>query len=117
MKVLLINASPHEKGCTETALREVEKTLNEEGIETEIVWSGNNVQGGCMACMSCRKTGKCVKEDIVNQLIPIFEESDGIVIGSPVHFASATGTASCVMDRLFFRFRRRPPYESRRVCG
>jgi multimeric flavodoxin WrbA len=105
MYVLLVNASPHQKGCTYTALCEVEKTLREEGVDTELVWAGNNVQGGCMACMSCRKTGKCVKDDMVNQLIPLFERADDIVIGSPVHFASAAGTAVCVMDRLFYASR------------
>jgi multimeric flavodoxin WrbA len=105
MKVLLVNAGPHQEGCTYTALCEVEKTLREEGVQTELVWAGNDVQGGCMSCMACRKTGRCVKDDVVNRLIPLFEESDGLVIGSPVHFASATGTAACVMDRLFYASR------------
>jgi multimeric flavodoxin WrbA len=105
MKVLLVNASPHQEGCTYTALCEVEKTLREEGVQTELVWAGNKALGGCMSCFVCRETGKCARDDIVNELIPLFEESDGLVIGSPVHFASATGTASCVMDRLFYASR------------
>ncbi|MDR1643044.1 MAG: flavodoxin family protein [Clostridiales bacterium] len=105
MKVLLLNTSPHQQGCTYTALREVEKTLQEGGVETQLIWAGNNVQGGCMSCMVCRKTKKCAKNDIVNDLIPLFEEADGLVIGSPVHFASATGTAACVVDRLFYASR------------
>jgi multimeric flavodoxin WrbA len=105
MKALLINAGPHKSGCTYMALAEVEKSLQEEGVETELIWAGNSAQGGCVSCMACRKTQKCVKDDIVNQLIPIFEESDGLVIGSPVHFASATGTATSLMDRLFYACR------------
>jgi multimeric flavodoxin WrbA len=102
VKVLLLNASPHKKGCTYTALNEVTNTLNGDGIETEIVWLGNHTGGGCMACMQCRKTGQCAKNDIVNKIRLRFEAADGLVIGSPVHFAGASGTAVDVMDRLFY---------------
>lgn len=102
MKVLLINGSPNAKGCTYTALSEVEKQLNEQGIETEIVHVGNKDIRGCIGCRKCRTTGKCVFDDIVNETAPKFIEADGIVIGSPVYYASANGTLISFIDRLFY---------------
>ncbi len=102
MKVLLINGSPHAEGCTFTALKEVENTLNQEGIETELIQVGNQPIRGCIACGSCRKTGKCVFDDIVNEIAPKFAACDGIVIGSPVYYASANGTLISFVDRLFY---------------
>ncbi|WP_094605794.1 2-amino-4-deoxychorismate dehydrogenase [Sporomusa silvacetica DSM 10669] len=102
MKVLLINGSPNAKGCTYTALNEVETELNEQGIETEIIHVGNKDIRGCMGCMQCKTTGKCVFDDLVNEVAPKFEQADGIVIGSPVYFASANGTLVSFIDRLFF---------------
>ena len=102
MKVLLINGSPNAKGCTYTALEEVSKTLNQDGIETEIIHVGNKDIRGCIACRKCRANGKCVFNDIVNEVAPKFNECDGIVIGSPVYYASANGTLISFIDRLFY---------------
>jgi len=102
MKVLLINGSPNEIGCTYTALSEVAKTLIEQGIETEIIQVGNKNVRGCIGCRKCKTTGKCVFDDVVNEVAPKFEQADGIVIGSPVYFASANGTLISFLDRLFY---------------
>ena len=101
-KVLLINGSPHEKGCTARALEEVIKTLHEEGIETELVQIGKEAIAGCKACGYCMNMGKCVIKDQVNEVAPKFEEADGLIIGSPVYYASPNGTALAFMDRLFY---------------
>ena len=102
MKVLLINGSPKANGCTATALKEVEKELNKQGIETEIIHVGNKDIRGCIACKSCYKTGKCVFNDLVNEVKPKFEECDGMVIGSPVYYSSPNGTLLSFLDRLFY---------------
>ena len=102
MKVLLINGSPHANGCTYTALCEVEKELNKNDIETEIIHVGNKDIRGCVACGNCRKNGKCVFDDMVNEVAPKFTECDGIVVGSPVYYASANGNLISFMDRLFY---------------
>lgn len=102
MKVLLINGSPNAKGCTYTALNEVAATLNDEGIETEIIQVGNKDIRGCIGCRKCKQTGKCVFNDIVNGIAPKFAECDGIILGSPVYFASANGTLVSFADRLFY---------------
>jgi len=101
MKVLLINGSPHEDGCTNRALKEVASVLNQEGIETIIVNIGNRNIRGCIDCRGCKKIGKCVFDDEVNKVAKIFEEADGLVIGSPVYYASANGTLISFLDRLF----------------
>ena len=101
-KVLLINGSPNAQGCTYTALREVEKSLNKNGVETEIFQIGRAPIQGCIGCRSCAKTGKCVFDDGVNQLAERADEFDGLVIGSPVYFASPNGTLLAFLDRLFF---------------
>lgn len=102
MKVLLINGSPHANGCTYTALCEVEKELNKSDIETEIIHVGNKDIRGCIACGNCRKNSKCVFDDMVNEVAPKFTECDGIVVGSPVYYASANGNLISFMDRLFY---------------
>ena len=102
MKVLLVNGGPHKEGCTYTALQEVAKTLNEEGIDTEIFWVGNKPVGGCIACKKCKETGKCVFNDVVNEFIEKAEEADGFIFGSPVHYAGATGNITAFMDRFFY---------------
>lgn len=102
MKVILINGSPNAKGCTYTALEEVSKTLKSEGIETEIIHVGHKDIRGCIGCRQCKTKGKCVFNDIVNDIAPKFKECDGIVIGSPVYFASANGTLVSFTDRLFY---------------
>jgi multimeric flavodoxin WrbA len=102
MKVLLINGSPHKEGCTYTALKEVASTLQKEGIETEIAWIENKPIGGCIACGTCRKTGKCAFDDVVNRIKEKCEEADGFVFGTPVHYAAASGNMTAFMDRLFY---------------
>lgn len=102
MKVLMINGSPHAKGNTYIALHEMEKIFAEENIETEIVHIGNKDIRGCIACRSCVKSGKCVFDDAVNEIAPKFEVCDGLVIGSPVYYASANATLVAFLTRLFF---------------
>ena len=102
LNVLLINGSPNAKGCTYTALSEVERTLQAEGIATEMVHIGNKDIRGCIACFKCAEQGRCVFNDMVNELAPKFEAADGLVIGSPVYYAGPNGTLTNLMDRLFF---------------
>ena len=102
MKVILVNGSPHEKGCTYTALKEIENTLNNQDIETEIFWLGNKPISGCLGCGSCLKTGKCFINDKVNEFLDKVEEADGFIFGTPVHFASASGMITSFMDRAFY---------------
>lgn len=102
MKAMLVNGSPRPNGCTYTALCELAKTLEQEGIETEIVQAGSKDIRGCIACRSCHKTGKCVFDDVVNEIAPKFAEADALVIGSPVYYASPAGGAISFMDRLFY---------------
>lgn len=102
MKVLLLNGSPHEKGCTYTALSEVARTLEADGVETEILWLGREAGRGCAGCGACGKLGKCVIDDIVNAAAEKARACDGFIIGSPVHYAAASGQATGVMDRLFY---------------
>ena len=98
MKVILINGSPNARGCTYTALSEVAQTLEDEGIETEIIHVGHKDIRGCIGCRKCKTLGKCIFNDIVNEVAPKFKECDGIVIGSPVYFASANGTLISFVD-------------------
>lgn len=102
MKVLTINGSPRLHGCTDRALREIERVLNEIGIETERVNIGNVAVRGCIACNYCREHGKCVFNDIVNETAPKFKEADGIVVGTPVYYASINGQLGAFLDRLFY---------------
>ena len=102
MKVLMINGSPRAEGNTYVALREMEKIFKEEGIETEILQVGNKAVRGCIACGSCAKNGKCVFDDAVNEAAPKFAECDGLVVGSPVYYASANATLIAFLDRLFY---------------
>lgn len=102
MKVLLICGSPHKEGCTHTALAEVAKTLQEEGIETKEIWIGNKPVGGCTACGGCAGKGKCVFQDVVNEAIAELDSCDGIIVGSPVYYASPNGSLMGFMDRLFY---------------
>lgn len=102
MKVLLVNGSPHKKGCTHTALAEVVKTLNKEGIETDIFWIGIKPLAGCTACRTCAKTGRCMFDDTVNDFLDIAGDADGFIFGSPVHYAAASGAMTSFMDRVFF---------------
>lgn len=102
MKVLIINGSPRKEGNTAVALDEVRKTLEVEGIETETVHVGHKDIHGCIACGKCKETGKCVFSDIVNEVAPKFAEADGLVIGSPVYYASPAGAMLSFLDRLFY---------------
>ena len=102
MKVLLVNGSPHAKGCTYTALNEVAETLNHEGIDTEIFQVGTKPLAGCIACRSCANTGRCVFDDKVNEFLEIAGDFDGYIFGSPVHFAAASGAITSFMDRVFY---------------
>ena len=105
MKVILINGSPNAKGCTYTALREVADTLEKEGLETEIIHVGHKDVRGCIGCRKCGQTGKCVFNDIVNEVAPKFAECDGIVVGSPVYFGGPNGGMLAFLDRLFYSSR------------
>ncbi len=102
MKVILVNGSPHEKGCTYTALCEVETALKNNGIETEIFWVGNKPISGCIGCGACRKLGRCFAIDSVNDFIEKAKSADGFIFGSPVHYAAASGAITSFMDRAFY---------------
>ncbi len=105
MKVMLVNGSPHEKGCTYTALSEVAAALEQEGVETEFFWIGNRPIGGCIGCGACRRTGsgRCVFDgDPVNEFLAKAGEFDGYVFGTPVHYAAASGSMTAFMDRIFY---------------
>lgn len=105
MKVLLINGSPNANGNTATALKEMEKVFAQEGIETEIIHVGHRNIRGCIGCRSCKKTGKCVFDDIVNETAAKFAACDGLVAGSPVYYASANATLVAFLTRLFYSTR------------
>lgn len=102
MKVLIINGSPRVNGNTSVAVREMEKIFAEEGVETEVVQVGNKDIRSCIACGYCGENGKCVFNDIVNELAPKFEEADGLVVASPVYYASANATLIACLTRLFY---------------
>ena len=102
MKILVVNGSPHLKGCTARALDEVIRTLGAEGIETELLQVGSQKIGGCQACRACKRTGKCVIDDIVNEAVEKLREADGLLVGSPVYYASPNGTLLSFLDRLFY---------------
>lgn len=102
MKVLLLNGSPHERGCTYTALSEVARTLEADGVSAEILWLGRDAGAGCSGCGACAKLGRCVVDDVVNTAAEKARSCDGFIIGSPVHYAAASGQATGVMDRLFY---------------
>lgn len=102
MKTLLLNGSPRINGNTSIALAEMVKIFEAEGVETEVIQIGNQDIRGCIACGSCAKNGKCVFDDVVNELAPKFEEADGLVVGTPVYYASANATLVACLDRLFF---------------
>ena len=102
LKVLLLNGSPRTNGNIATALHEMENVFEKEGVEFETIQLGKMDIRGCLACGSCRKTGKCVIDDIVNDLSKKFEEADGLVIGSPVYYGSANGTLMSALQRMFY---------------
>jgi multimeric flavodoxin WrbA len=102
MKVLLVNGSPHEHGCTFTALTEVAQTLENLGVETQLFQLGKKPVPGCLGCFKCQKLQRCVFDDAVNDFTDLARSADGFVFGSPVHFASAAGAITSFMDRAFF---------------
>lgn len=102
MKALIINGSPRLGGNTSIAVNEVEKTLNKNGIETEVIQIGNKDITGCKACEYCHLHGECIKKDIVNEIAKKFEVADALVIATPVYYASANGTLISLLDRLFY---------------
>ena len=102
MKVLMINGSPREGSNTGIALAEAAKVFEAEGVEVETYQVGKDVIRGCVACNGCAKLGKCVFDDVVNELAPKFEQADGLVVGSPVYYASANATVDALLDRLFY---------------
>lgn len=102
MKVLIINGSPRMNGNTTVAVNEMVKVFEKEGVETEVVRIGTMVVRGCIACGTCFKKGQCVFDDVVNELAPKFEAADGLVVASPVYYASANATISACLDRLFY---------------
>ena len=102
MKVLLINGSPHEKGCTYTALSEIAGVLNENGIDTEIFQVGSDPIRGCVGCGGCAGKNRCVFQDQVNVALDKAAKADGFIFGSPVHYASAGGAITSFLDRMFF---------------
>jgi len=102
MKVMMINGSPRAQGNTAAALEEMRKIFDAAGVETELVNIGLKPIRGCIACQKCSQTGRCVFDDIVNETASIFEKSDGLVIGTPVYYASANATTIAYLDRLFY---------------
>lgn len=104
-KILLINGSPHEKGCTYTALQEVAASLETCGMDTELVWIGTQPVAGCIACGKCYDLGRCVFDDKVNDLLARAQEFDGMVVGSPVYYAGPAGQLCAFLDRLFYASR------------
>lgn len=102
MKVVLVNGSPHKKGNTYLALKEVSETLEKNGIETEIFWIGNKAINGCIGCGKCIELKKCIFDDVVNEFIDKYIDCDGFIFGAPVHYASINGAMACFMDRLFY---------------
>ncbi|MDD3335284.1 MAG: flavodoxin family protein [Eubacteriales bacterium] len=111
MKVLLVNGSPREKGCTYTALSEIKNELERDGVEAEIIHIGNEDIRGCIACGSCGKTGRCVFNDAVNRVGAKLAEADGYIFGSPVYYAGIAGQLKSFMDRLFYVYKASMQYK------
>ena len=112
-KVLLLNGSPRANGCTATALKEAAKTLQADGIETEIINVGKEDIHGCIACGFCEKNSRCVFNDLVNEVSAKLEKADGLIVGSPVYYSSPNGTIISFMDRLFYS----APYDMHMKVG
>ncbi|MBQ8161091.1 MAG: flavodoxin family protein [Clostridia bacterium] len=113
MKVLLVNGSPHIKGCTYTALHEIAEALTQEGIETEVYWIGNQPISGCIGCYQCGKKQRCVFDDQVNEFTALAEGFDGFIFGSPVFYSGMNGSLMSFMDRVFFSASARSPHPFR----
>ena len=104
MKVALLNGSPHKNGCTNRALEEIAATLAEEGIESEILWIGHDAVHGCQACGGCTRKGegRCIFDDVANEINAAFEAADGIIVGSPVYYAGMNGALHAALDRVYY---------------
>ena len=102
MKVMLVNGSPHKQGNTYRSLVEIANTLKEEGVDSEIFWIGGKPIAGCQGCGACRKLGRCVINDVVNEFLAVSGDFDGFIFGSPVHWAGASGAMTSCMDRIFY---------------
>ena len=113
MKVMLVNGSPHQNGCTFTALSEVSDTLRQEGIDSDIYWIGNKPIGGCIGCFQCAKMQKCIFDDKVNEFTKLAAEYDGFIFGSPVYFSGMNGNLMSFMDRAFFSASAQEPHPFR----
>jgi multimeric flavodoxin WrbA len=113
MKVLLVNGSPHESGCTNEALSVIAETLKSEGIESLIYWIGNKPIGGCIACYGCSGKGRCVFDDSVNEFTEMAKEYDGFIFGSPVYYSGMNGSLMSFMDRVFFSAAAKEPHPFR----
>ena len=111
MKVVMINSSPHEYGCTYTALNEIAQELSKQGVEIEILHIGKEAIHACTACGQCRKLGKCVFDDAVNRYAGKLAEADGLIFGTPVYYAGISGQLKCFMDRTFFSSSRKLAYK------
>lgn len=111
MKVIMINSSPHQHGTTYTALREVGEELARQGIDSEILHIGSAAIRGCIACAYCKKNGRCVQDDLVNEIAPKLVEADGLIFGSPVYYAGISGQLKSFMDRLFYAYGKRLAYK------
>ena len=113
MKVLLINGSPYQKGCTFTALSEIANTFQQEGIDSDIYWIGNKPVGGCIGCFQCAKKQKCVFDDKINEFTKLATEYDGFIFGSPVYYSGMNGSLMSFMDRAFFSASAQNPHPFR----
>jgi multimeric flavodoxin WrbA len=102
MKILLINGSPNEHGCTDRALREIAVTLRKNSVESDLLWLGKSPMPDCIACFKCQQTGKCVFNDLVNETAEKWDEYDGLVVGSPVYYSGPTGRLTSFLNRLMF---------------
>lgn len=107
MKVIMINGSPHEKGCVNVALQEIAAELNRQGVDSEIIHIGREMICGCTACGYCRKTGRCVHDDLLNDVAGKLIVADGLIFGTPVYYAGISGQLKSFMDRLFYAYGRR----------
>ena len=113
MKVLLVNGSPHQKGCAYTALSVIAETLRQEGIESEIYWIGNKPISGCIGCFQCATKMQCIFNDTVNEFTELAGEFDGFIFGSPVYFSGMNGSLMSFMDRVFFSASSKDPHPFR----
>ena len=102
MKILLINGSPNEHGCTDTALQEISNTLKENNVDSKILWLGKQAMQDCIFCFKCQETGKCVFDDLVNETAERMDEFDGIIVGSPVYYGGPNGRLTSFLDRFIF---------------